>query len=166
MTIAERAMSRWEGKRETHNGGGLVLKEIFVTGALVATAIVPSAAALAQPDKTRALGGHAASTSLTHCTSTSSGKPCKWLEGKHKKCLWCKSKKGGYTRSYCEDKSSGSSGNTGSPGKAPEKPKQEGILCKGDLDETGTSCTRCVNLKTGKIFSSTCKGEKAGDAAP
>ncbi|WP_433508707.1 hypothetical protein ACQP2T_32450 [Nonomuraea sp. CA-143628] len=139
-----------------------MLKEIFVTGALVAaTAIVPSAAALAQPDKARALAGHAASTSLTHCTSINSGKPCKWLEGKSKKCLWCKSKKGGYTRSYCEDKS------TGSPGKAPEKPKQqEGILCKGDLDESGASCTRCVNLKTGKIFSSTCKGEKAGDAAP
>ncbi|MEU8149656.1 hypothetical protein [Nonomuraea sp. NPDC048901] len=137
-----------------------MLKEIFVTGALVATAIVPSAAALAQPDKARTLGNHTASTSLTHCTSTSSGKPCKWLEGKNKKCLWCKSKKGGYTRSYCEDKS------MGSPGKAPEKPKQEGILCKGDLDEAATACTRCVNLKTGKIFSSSCKGEKPGDPAP
>lgn len=152
-------MSRWKGKRETHNGGGLVLKEIFVTGALAVTAFVPSAAALAQPDKARPLGNPAASTTLTHCTSTSTGKPCKWLEGKNKKCLWCKSKNGGYTRSYCEDK------NSGSPGKAPEKPKQEGILCKGDLDDTGTSCTRCVNLKTGKIFSTTCKGEKAGDPA-
>ncbi|MCA2223624.1 hypothetical protein [Nonomuraea aurantiaca] len=138
-----------------------MLKEIFVTGALAVTAFVPSAAALAQPDKAHALGNTTASTSLTHCTSTSTGKPCKWLEGKYKKCLWCKSKKGGYTRSYCEDK------NMGSSGKTPEKPKQqEGILCKGDLDEAGTSCTRCVNLKTGKIFSTTCKGEKPGDPAP
>ncbi|MFG1683318.1 VOC family protein [Nonomuraea sp. NPDC049269] len=60
---------------------------------------------------------------LTSCASAKT-KPCKWLEGRNKKCLWCKSKQSGYTRSYCEQKSA--------PGKAPEAPKQEGILCKGE----------------------------------
>lgn len=130
-----------------------MLKEIFVTGALVAaTAFAPSASAQGPP-----AGLPTVSAALTHCTSAHT-KPCKWLEGKNNKCLWCKSKQGGYKRSYCEHKSA--------PGKAPEAPKQEGILCKGDLQEDGASCTRCVNLKTGKIFSTTCKGEKAGDAAP
>lgn len=131
-----------------------MLKEIFVTGALVAaTAFAPSASAQGTPG-----GTPVASSPLTSCTSAQ-GKPCKWLEGKNKKCLWCKSKSGGYIRSYCEPKSA--------PGKAPEAPKkQEGFLCKGDLGEDGAACTRCVNLKTGKIFSTTCKGEKAGDPAP
>ncbi|MEU4226155.1 hypothetical protein AB0F17_17805 [Nonomuraea sp. NPDC026600] len=126
-----------------------MLKEVFVTGALVvATAFTPSASAQGPP---------VASNHLTSCSSAHT-KPCKWLEGTNKKCLWCKSKHGGYTRSYCEPKSA--------PGKAPEAPKKEGILCKGDLDENNMACTRCVSLKTDKITFSNCKGEKAGDPAP
>ncbi|YCK36014.1 hypothetical protein ACNF49_18580 [Actinomadura sp. ATCC 39365] len=135
-----------------------MLRKAFAVGALVAaTTLASPAFAQEQPSPAQA------SSTSTVCTSTSVyGKPCEWREGKHKRCKWCQNKKGVYKKQYCEQKSA--------PGKAPESPKKEekkeGILCKGDLDEDAKPCQRCVNQRTGKIFGSTCKGEKSGDPAP
>lgn len=124
-----------------------MLKEACAISALVAAALVPSVAAhAAQGDDD--VRPATTSVSLSECASRNAAK-CKWLEENGKRCFYCKSKKGGYKKQYCEKTET----------KKPDEDAAE-IDCKS-TKETVTGqpdkfCRTCVNAKTGKIVSREC----------
>lgn len=123
-----------------------MLKEAWAISALVATALVPSAASQAQDAKIGVVGASATSISLSDCASRSA--PCKWLSEGDRRCFYCKKPKkqgGGWKRQYCEQKKEEAPG------------AQE---CKITKEPTPAQpkrvCETCVDEKTGKQVSRRC----------
>ncbi|GGP05311.1 hypothetical protein LDL08_06105 [Nonomuraea glycinis] len=120
-----------------------MLKEAWAISALVATALVPSAASQAQDAQVHAISASATSTSLSHCASTSA--PCRWMQEDNRRCFYCKQKKGGgWKRQYCEQKNRGPVELECSTAPAPTATNPKRV------------CEKCVDQKTGRQVSTKC----------
>ncbi|MFC5826027.1 hypothetical protein [Nonomuraea insulae] len=121
-----------------------MLKEAGAIGVLVAALFAPSTSASAQSTENRAIGVSAVSTSLGICTSANR-RDCKWMEDGNKRCYYCKKKKGGWKRQYCE-------------GKRERGPRE--LECTSAAAPTATNpkrvCEKCVDQKSGKLVSTKC----------
>jgi hypothetical protein len=125
-----------------------MLKKACAISALVAAALVPSAASQAQDAKVNAVSASATSTSLSGCTSSSA--PCKWLSEGDRRCFYCKQSKkqgGGWKRQYCEQRN-----------REPRGPQQ--LECSTTPAPTATNpkrvCEKCVDQRTGREVSTRC----------
>ncbi|MEV4798529.1 hypothetical protein AB0K18_00840 [Nonomuraea sp. NPDC049421] len=110
-----------------------MLKEACATAALVAATLVPSTSQVqaGTADCVRAAAGVAESRAA----------PCKWMTSDSgRKCLYCKGKRGGWKRQYCEKKETKPKLRECDTAPDPANPKKVCTICKEDGTVVSRDC--------------------------
>jgi len=111
-----------------------MLKAACATAAMVAAALVPSASSQVNADTADCFRTAAG-------VSESRAAPCKWMTGENgRRCYFCKGKRGGWKRQYCEPKQTKPKLRECDTAPDPANPKKVCTICKEDGTVVSRDC--------------------------